>query len=96
LASSAKGALRFEWFRGAVAQKAAYAEGSSKAEPIPPALAHFDRWTAAATIANGAMTLQQNQVLLDDRKRTVVAKLTFGNPPKASFAASRQMQAKAR
>ena len=29
---------------------------------VPPALARFDRWTADAEIANGALTLKENQV----------------------------------
>jgi hypothetical protein len=54
---------------------------------VPPALARFDRWTAEAEIANGTIALKQNQVRRGTRKQTVEATLTFGDPPKVTFAA---------
>ncbi|MGA3069410.1 MAG: AsmA family protein [Terracidiphilus sp.] len=95
LANSAKGTLRFEWRHGAVSASAG-AHGSDLAESapapptamsVPPALARFDRWTAEAEIANGTIALKQNQVRRGTRKQTVEATLTFGDPPKVTFAA---------
>jgi hypothetical protein len=96
LAGSAKGTLHFEWLHGAVAQQTTHAGDSSRAEPIPVALARFDRWSAAATITNGAMTLQQNQLVRGVHKGSVEGKLTFGDPPRISFAISTQLQEKTR
>lgn len=77
LAASAKGALHFEWRHGAVRGTAA----------LPAALARFDRWTADADIANGAVTLKKSQVELGARKSPVEATVTFGDPPKTAFGA---------
>jgi hypothetical protein len=91
LAASVKGTLHFDWRHGAVAST----EGNSfAAGSVPPALARFERWTADAGIANGTVTLKQNEVEQGSRKRGVDATLTFGNPPKVSFAAPRETQAK--
>jgi len=73
LADSAKGTLRFEWRNGSAG--------------APPALAHFDRWSGDAEIADGAVTLKQSEAQHGVRKEPVVATLTFGDPPKAVFAA---------
>jgi hypothetical protein len=89
LAASAKGTLHFDWRHGAVG--AAYGTGS-----VPPALARFDRWNADAEIANGAITLKENQVHQGARKRTLNAALTLGDPPRISFAASQQTHTKNR
>jgi hypothetical protein len=78
LATSAKGTLHFDWRHGAVS-----AAGGS----VPPALSHFDRWTADAEIANGAITLKQNQVQSVAHSGTVEATATLGAGAKASFAA---------
>jgi hypothetical protein len=82
LAASAKGALHFEWRHGA-------AGGS-----VPAALARFDRWTADAEIANGALALQQDQVRRGAQNASVEATATFGAPPKVTFAAPKETQAK--
>ncbi len=87
LATSVKGTVHFDWRRGAVA-----ASGPSGA--IPAALAHFDHWTADATIANGTVTLQKNQVEQGSHKHGVDAVLTLGEPPKVSFTAPKEPQAK--
>lgn len=76
LAASAKGALHFEWRRGSVA-----ASG-----PVPPALARFDSWTADATIANGALTLQENQLKCGGHTQAVQATAPFAEPLKVDFA----------
>jgi hypothetical protein len=78
LAASVKGTLHFDWQRGTMAG----AEGS---DDIPAALARFDRWTADADVANGAVTLKQNQVQLGSHKQAVEAALTLENPPKIAF-----------
>jgi hypothetical protein len=81
LAASAKGALHFEWQHGA--------------SGLPPAaLARFDRWVADAEIANGAVTLKQNQVQHAGRNATVQATVTIADPPKATFAAEKPAKAK--
>ena len=77
LAASAKGVLHFEWRHGTVRSPAA----------LPAALARFDRWTADAEIADGAVTLKQNQVELGAHKSPVEATVTFGDPPKTVFGA---------
>ena len=77
LAASAKGSLHFDWKRGAVA-------GSGDLE-IPPLLTKFDRWTADAEIANGAITLKQNQVQRGARKLAAEGAATFGDPPQVTF-----------
>ncbi|MGD0631902.1 MAG: AsmA family protein [Terracidiphilus sp.] len=91
LAASVKGTLHFEWRHGAVARQ----EGDSfGAVSVPSALARFDRWTADAGIADGTIKLTRNEVQQGDRKHAVDATLTFGNPPKVSFAAPKETQAK--
>ena len=88
LAASAKGTLHFEWRHGSVGAPAA----SSAAAPVPLALARFDRWTADAEIANGAITLQQNQVQQGARKRAVEAAVTLGDPPRVAFKTQKEKQ----
>lgn len=78
LADSAKGTMRFEWRRGSIAPAA----GSGAA---PPALARFDRWTGDAEIANGAVTVKQNQVQQGSRKRAVEAAVPLDTPLKMTF-----------
>jgi hypothetical protein len=80
LADSAKGTLHFEWRHGTAV--------------APPALAHFDRWSGDAEIADGAVTVKQSEAQRGVRKESVEASLTFGDPPKAVFAASNETAAK--
>lgn len=87
LAGSVKGRLHFEWRHGVVAGPAAQ---------VPLALARFDRWTADAGIANGAVTLGQSEVQQGARKRVVEGTVTLGKPAKAAFTASQETQAKKR
>jgi hypothetical protein len=100
LATSAKGTLHFEWRHGAVAGAANQANARLApllpAESVPTALAHFDRWTADAEIANGKITLKQNQVQQGSRKQAVEAAVTFGDPPVVTFAAPKETVAKSR
>ena len=79
LAASSKGTLHFEWRHGAVHGPAG----------LPAALVRFDRWIADADIANGAVTLTRNQVELGARKAQVEATVTFGDPPRVAFGASK-------
>ena len=83
LAASAKGAMHFDWRRGSIAP----ASGSGS---VSPALAHFDRWTGDAEIANGAVTVKQNQVEQGARKRPVEASVSLDTPPRMSFAKETQ------
>jgi len=91
LAASAKGTLHFEWRHGAIS---AQGSGSPAGPTVPPALLHFDRWTGDAEIGNGAITLKENQVIQDGRKRAVEAIVTLGNTPKAVFATHKETPAK--
>lgn len=79
LGTSAKGAVHFEWVRGAVNGKAA--TGKSRAAVLPAVLTRFDRWTGDAAIASGAATLGENQILLGSHKESVAGSVTFGDPP---------------
>ncbi len=83
LASSAKGALHFDWRHGAVEGVSA----TSSAVTIPPALARFDRWTANAEIVNGALKLNENQVRRGAHTTPVQATVTLADPPKVIFSA---------
>ncbi|HEY1895579.1 MAG TPA: AsmA family protein [Terracidiphilus sp.] len=80
LGTSAKGTLHFDWRHGSV----------SEANDIefPPVLSRFDRWTADAEIANGAITLKQNQVERGVHKLAVAGSAVFGDPPTVSFGSS--------
>jgi hypothetical protein len=83
LAASAKGALHFEWQRGTVA-----ASGS------PSELARFDRWSGDASIANGALTLQENQVARGGHSAQVQASVKLAVPPKIAFVVPKAAAAK--
>jgi hypothetical protein len=100
LAASAKGSLHFEWRHGAVGAqagtKAVAPAASAATSMVPPALAHFDRWTADAEIANGTIALKQNQVQQGGWKRVVDAKVTFGDPPRVIFPVAHETIAKKR
>ena len=48
-------------------------------------LAKFDRWTADAEIADGAITLKQNQVQHGAHKAAVEGAAIFGDPPRVTF-----------
>jgi hypothetical protein len=61
---------------------------------VPASLGRFDRWTGDAAIANGGLTLDQNLVTTGVRKQSVVATVTFGDPPEVSFAPPKLVAAK--
>jgi hypothetical protein len=92
LASSAKGALHFEWKHGAI-----QGHSAPSAVALPPALARFDLWSADAEIANGALTLkqniQQNQIQRGALKSTVQASVAFGDQPKVTFTTPKESAA---
>ncbi len=71
LAGTAKGSLHFEWSRGVA---------SSSTD-----LGHFDRWTGNAEIANGKVTIGQNEVARGSRKHAVAASVALSRPVKLSF-----------
>jgi hypothetical protein len=87
LASSAHGALQLDWRRGSVA---AEGEGGE----VPAELAHFDRWTADAEIANGAIRLNDNAVRLGGRKTVVSGSLAFGDPATLTLTAPKAAKAR--
>jgi hypothetical protein len=91
LAASAHGALHFECRRGAIGNQPSE---SAKAGSVPASLGRFDRWTGDAAIANGGLTLDQNLVTTGVRKQSVVATVTFGDPPEVSFAPPKLVAAK--
>jgi hypothetical protein len=94
LAASAKGTLHFDCRQGSIAAaKTATVGEAAKPASIPAALAHFDRWTADASIANGAIELGKNQVVTGVRERSVEGTVTFGDAPKVSFAAPKETHA---
>jgi hypothetical protein len=94
LSASAKGTLHFEVRRGIIATaKPVTAASPSKPLLIPASLAHFDRWTADATIANGNILLGQNQIISGSRKQSVEATITFGDPPQLNFPAPKETRA---
>ncbi len=84
LASSAKGALHFEWRHGAVGGGAT----------VPAGLARFERWSADAELANGALTLKQNEVQQGSRKSAVEATMTLSEKPKVAFALAKDAKTK--
>jgi hypothetical protein len=84
LASSAKGALHFDWRQGTV---------SAASGNVPPALARFDRWTADAEIANGVLLLKENQVKHGAHTTPVQASVTLADPPEVAFPASKPLPA---
>jgi hypothetical protein len=81
MAASAKGALHFDWRQGAVIAASGH---------VPPALARFDRWTADAEIANGSLTLKENQVKLGARTTPVQASVILADPPEVAFPDTKQ------
>jgi hypothetical protein len=84
LAASAKGTLHFEWRRGAAA-------GIGGAQAAT-ASARFDEWSGDAGIANGAITLGQNQVIAGAHKRAIEAAVTLAEPLKVRLGAPEQPQ----
>jgi hypothetical protein len=90
LTASVKGTLHFEWRHGAIDAQATPPGGAR----VPPEPVRFGRWTADAEIANGTITLKQNQMLQGVRKRAVEAAVILGDPPKVTFAAPKETRAK--
>jgi hypothetical protein len=91
LAASAKGSLHFEWRHGMAADQSG---ASTTTGAVPAALTRFDRWTGDADVANGTVTLKGNEVQQGSRKRSIEGVLTFGDPPKVTFAAPKETQAR--
>jgi hypothetical protein len=85
LGSSAKGMLHFDWRHGSVAEV--------NDEEFPPVLSRFDRWTADAEIANGGITLKQNQVERGVHKVAIAGSAVFGDPAKVSFGSAQETRA---
>jgi hypothetical protein len=79
LAGSARGTLHFAWHHGAIPAPAT----------VPASLAHFDLWSADATIANGKISLDQNdqnQAVQGSHKHSIDASVTLAEPAKVTFA----------
>jgi hypothetical protein len=90
LAASAKGTLHFDWSKGSVAS---VSQTGLNQAGLPPALARFDRWTADAAIADGALTLKQNQIQRGAHKLAVEGSATFGDPPAVRITSSSDVRA---
>ncbi len=87
LASSAKGALHFEWRHGAMAG------GAVPELARPSILSHFYGWNGDAAIAGGKIVLGQNEVVEGGSRQAVEAAVTLAIPPKLSFAAAKAPRA---
>jgi hypothetical protein len=87
LTASSKGNLHFESRHGVVA-------AGPDSEPVPAALARFDRWTADAEVVDGTIVLKENRVQQGVRKRAVAATVTLGDPAKVIFESAKAAQAK--
>jgi hypothetical protein len=94
LAGSAAGKIHFDWRHGAVTLRNADAQSEAEAPTVlevpavpkvPPVLAHFERWSADASIADGVLTIGRSMVQAGGRSRAVAGTVTFGNPPEASL-----------
>ena len=88
LAATAKGTIHFDWKHGAVAAPSAI--------EVPPVLEKFDRWTADAEIADGAISLKKNQVQRGTRRLSTQGKAIFGDPPQVTFGSRPDDQAAGR
>lgn len=84
LASSAAGTLHFDWKHGV----------AGAAAGMPSVLSRFDQWSGDAAIADGKIMLDRSEVTQGSRKRDVTASVTIADPPKISFSAAKQLQAK--
>lgn len=84
LASSATGTLHFDWRHGAV---------SGSSTQVSNELSHFDRWTADATVAGGAITLTQNQVQKGSHFAGADVVINLTDPPTIRFGVAEQSQA---
>jgi hypothetical protein len=84
LAASAKGELHFEWRHGTLAPGGA--QGTTPAR--------FESWSGEAEIFNGTVALKQNQMLEGGRKRRIDASVSIEDPPKFTFVAPNETQAK--
>lgn len=82
LTASAKGTLQFDWQHGGVAT-------------VKP-LTHFSEWSGDAAIADGVVTLGENQLVASGRKLAVEGAVTFGNTTKAQFALAKAVPEKKR
>lgn len=78
LATSASGAFHFDWTRGTIT-------GSTTAGALPAPATHFDRWSGDASIADGKITLKDNQLQSGSRKQTLQGAVAFGNPAKLTL-----------
>jgi len=86
LAASAKGSLHIETHHGSIAALAKpQGQDETAADRVPDALGRFDRLTADATISDGAIALEQIQVVSGGRKQSATAAIPLANPLVVSF-----------
>jgi len=91
LAASLSGALHFDWSHGSVG----LAEDASDSQiTIPPALAHFDRWTGDAEFTDGKADLKDSQAQQGSRKSMVEGALNLSETPTLIFGPPKELQAK--
>lgn len=84
LANSATGILHFDWKKGMISGRL-----GSSTESVPPTVTRFESWSGNGEIANGTVTLKENQVQQGARKGIVNASVSLSDPPRVSFAASK-------
>jgi hypothetical protein len=84
LAASAKGSLHIEWQHGAI----------TASSPIPPELVLFDRWIADAELANGSITLKENQLKRGAHSTSIQAAVPLADPPRLTFPALKEAPVK--
>ena len=84
LGSSAKGALHFDWRKGAVMGRT-----TETGDPVPASLSRFDQWIADAKIENNSVAIGENKIQTGKRTNTVKATVTLGVPPTVAFGASK-------
>ena len=87
LTASAKGTVHFAWRHGTMSGPGAAGRGSA-------GTTRFERWTAESAIANGAITLKQNELQEGARKRALEGSVTLADPPKVRFAPAKETEAK--
>ncbi|MGD0893390.1 MAG: AsmA family protein [Terracidiphilus sp.] len=87
LTSSAAGTVHLAWRHGVMSVPATAGHDSA-------GTTRFERWTAEAAIANGAITLKKNELQEGAKKRELEGSVTLADPPKVRFEPVNETQAK--
>lgn len=88
LASSASGTFDWEWTKGGLPVESGSGENATATEKADPpgqpsveagsSLAHFDSWSAAGTIAGGALRLEKSEVVTGAESLPLTGTIDFG------------------